>query len=84
MYFYSQILPVTKEQLVAAIRVLTDYKGVSLKEIEEALNIPKNSLSGMLSGSRPMPGKWKSLLVVYVLNRINVSPKEPTPAKSNP
>lgn len=74
----------TKEQLVAAIRVLTDYKGVSLKEIEEALNIPKNSLSGMLSGSRPMPGKWKSLLVVYILNRINVTPKKRPGPKNKP
>jgi hypothetical protein len=57
---------VDKEQLIAAIRVLTDYKGVTLREIEEALKIPQNSLSGMLNGSRNLAPKWQKLLMAYV------------------
>lgn len=56
----------TKEQLIASIRVLTDYNGVRLKEIEETLGIPRNGLSGMLNGSRNLTPKWQKLLEVYV------------------
>lgn len=60
----------TKEQLIAAIRVLTDYKGVTLGEIEKALTMPKNCLSGMVNGSRNLSTKWHSLLEAYVEARL--------------
>jgi hypothetical protein len=40
--------------------------GVKKSQIEAELNMPKNSLSGMLSGSRPIPSKWVEALTGYV------------------
>lgn len=58
----------TKEQIIADLRVLvlTDGNGITLSGIETSLKIPKNSLSGMLSGSRNLPDKWIPLLEAYV------------------
>lgn len=56
----------TKEELIAAIRVLTGFKGVSLKEIEKTLSMPTNYLSGMLNGSKSFAPKWQTVLAAYV------------------
>lgn len=56
----------TKDELIAAIRLLTDYKGVTLGEIEKTLNMPQNCLSGMVNGSRNLSKKWHPLLEAYV------------------
>ena len=40
--------------------------GVKKSQIEAELGMPKNSLSGMLSGSRPIPIKWVDALTDYV------------------
>lgn len=53
------------EELKKAISEVID-KGIRLKTIEEQLRMPANSLSGMLSGSRPFPKKWIPKLEVYV------------------
>ena len=31
-------------------------------ELESALNMPKNSLAGMMNGSRPTPKKWETII----------------------
>jgi hypothetical protein len=40
--------------------------GVKKSQIEAELGMPKNSLSGMLSGSRPIPSKWVEALTGYI------------------
>lgn len=52
------------EELKKAIFEIIDT-GVRLKAIEEHLKMPANSLSGMLSGSRPFPKKWIPKLEAY-------------------
>jgi hypothetical protein len=56
---------VSIEELKKAILEVVDT-GVRLKAIEETLRMPANSLSGMLSGSRPFPKKWIPKLEAYV------------------
>lgn len=56
----------TDEKLKEAIRTLTALKKVTLGDIERVLKMPQNCLSGMMSGSRNIPSKWKPLLVAYV------------------
>jgi hypothetical protein len=68
---------VTDEQLVAAVRELTDYGGVYLTDIEKQLGIPKNMLSGMLNKRRPFVPKWKKKILEYLLTRPQPAPKEP-------
>lgn len=48
----------TKEELIKGINDC----GIKKKDIEERLGMPKNSLSGMLSGSKPISEKWFGLL----------------------
>ena len=55
-----------RQQLINAIRALRDIAGVRLRDIEEALKMPKNILSGMLTGTRSFPAKWEKLLIGYV------------------
>lgn len=62
----------TKEEL---IKGLTEC-GVKKKEIEEKLGMPKNSLSGMISGSKPIPEKWFVLLEGFLSG--NVAEVKPT------
>ena len=40
--------------------------GVKKSEIEKILNMPKNSLSGMIHDTRPTPGKWAKKLQEFV------------------
>ena len=56
----------TKEEL---IKGLTEC-GVKKKEIEEKLGMPKNSLSGMISGSKPIPEKWFVLLEGFLSGNV--------------
>lgn len=59
----------TQEQISAEIRDLVDYGGVRLKDIEEELGIPKNSLSGMINGSRNFVKKWQKKVILYLEDR---------------
>lgn len=56
----------TKEELING---LTEC-GVKKKEIEEKLGMPKNSLSGMISGSKPIPEKWFVLLEGFLSGNV--------------
>lgn len=49
--------------------------GKKKKVIELELEMPENSLAGMLKGSRPIPWKWQLKLQEYV-NRHTVTPKD--------
>lgn len=63
----------TKEEL---IKGLTEC-GVKKKDIELRLGMPKNSLSGMISGSKPIPEKWFVLLEGFLSGNVSeVLPKE--------
>jgi hypothetical protein len=42
--------------------------GVKKSQIESDLGMPKNSLSAMLSGVKPMPLKWVKPLIWYVVD----------------
>jgi hypothetical protein len=53
------------EELKKAVYELTG-KGIKLKDIEKDLGMPANSLSGMLSGTRPFASKWIPKLEAYV------------------
>jgi hypothetical protein len=74
------------EELRKAIYELT-YKGVKLRDIEKDLGMPANSLSGMLSGTRPFASKWIPKLEAYVkanpkiesvsvATKVNTAPKK--------
>lgn len=45
--------------------------GLSIRQIESKLSMPKNSLSGMMSGSKKIPLKWDILLSEFVDNLSN-------------
>jgi hypothetical protein len=53
------------DELISAIQSLVD-NGLRIAEIERAVNMPKNYLSGMLKQTRPFPEKWQRKLTVYV------------------
>lgn len=55
-----------RQQLIDSIRALTNYKVYTLGQIEKTLNIPQNTLSGMLNGSRNMASKWERLLTEFI------------------
>lgn len=40
--------------------------GIKKSVIESEIGMPKNSLSGMLSGSKPMPQKWVDAITEYL------------------
>ena len=61
------------EELRKAIYELT-YKGVKLKDIEKDLGMPANSLSGMLSGTRPFAKKWVAQLEAYLEANPKIEP----------
>jgi hypothetical protein len=50
------------QELIEAIKNC----GVKKSQIEADLGMPKNSLSAMLSGVKPMPSKWVDALTGYV------------------
>jgi hypothetical protein len=50
------------QELIEAIKNC----GVKKSQIEADLGMPKNSLSAMLSGVKPMPSKWVDALTVYI------------------
>lgn len=44
--------------------------GVKKAQIETLLKMPKNSLAGMMNGTRPTPNKWAKKLETFVGDRI--------------
>ncbi len=59
----------TKEERIKENKDLIEgILGLKIKKkvIEDALNMPENSLSGMLSGSRDIPLKWQLKLQEYL------------------
>ena len=70
----------TKEEL---IKGLTEC-GVKKKEIEEKLGMPKNSLSGMISGSKPIPEKWFVLLEGFLSGNLPETVSEVLPKVEEP
>ena len=81
------------KQLIKAIRALQD-EGTRLGAIEKEVGVPRNTLSGMLNGTKPFKDKWKRKLTVYieglqkkskprkVLEKIPAPPAQPAkPAK---
>jgi hypothetical protein len=76
---------VDNEELISAIRALQD-DGVRLTAIEKKVKVPRNTLSGMLNGTRPFKEKWRRKLIAYVIEMHNVAnvasippPNEPPP-----
>lgn len=73
-----------RQQLIDSIRALTNYKVYTLGQIEKTLGIPKNTLSGMLNGSRNLAPKWERMLGEFLKAlpkedktiTINISPEE--------
>lgn len=43
--------------------------GIRKSTIELELDMPKNSLSGMINGTRPTPPKWETLISEYMNNQ---------------
>lgn len=54
--------------------------GVKKTQIEKEIGMPKNSLSGMLSGSKGIPEKWVEPLTIFLLNLS--APKLESPKES--
>lgn len=52
--------------------------GVSKSEIERQLGMPKNSLSGMLKGSKEIPKKWEDKLQAFLDCKLEPTKKEDT------
>jgi len=71
---------VTIDELIAAIRVLVD-DGVRLRDIEEQLKMPLNSLSGMLNKKKDFPPKWIRKLTAYVEAKQKAKNSAPEPPK---
>lgn len=57
----------TKEELIKGLSEC----GIKKKDIEIRLGMPKNSLSGMMGGTKPIPEKWFVLLQGIVENKPN-------------
>lgn len=57
----------TKEELIKGLNEC----GIKKKDIEIRLGMPKNSLSGMMGGTKPIPEKWFILLQGIVENKPN-------------
>lgn len=52
--------------------------GTKKSEIEKQLGMPKNSLSGMLSGAKPIPKRWEEKLQDFLDGKIEESPATTT------
>jgi len=55
----------TNSELIEKLRLLT-LSGVRISAIEKKVGIPKNNLSGVLNGKKPMAAKWQPKLEAYL------------------
>lgn len=74
----------TKKEIIAAIRVLLSFRAVTLKDIEKTLGMPKNCLSGMLSGSRALPERWEQPLIAFIRAKNNGAKEIVIPIQTAP
>ena len=66
----------TFEEAKGVLKTLVN-DGVRMGDLEEELKIPKNHLSGYLSGNRKTPPKWQEKLIDYAKRVEKVRKPEP-------
>jgi hypothetical protein len=69
-----------KEELIKLMASQT-IKNV---EVERELDLPKNSLSNILSGKKPMPEKWATKIQNYISTKTPKAPEKPLRDPSRP
>lgn len=70
------------KELISELKRLVEA-GTKKTELEEAIGLPKNSLSAVLNGSKEMPESWKPKIEAYLYSPIAEAAQPKMAVKSN-